>query len=361
MTSPFVVFALPRSRTYWLSAFLNYGGRTCAHDEILRVRGVDDVTAWLSQDRVGSVETAAAPFWRLPREIRPDVRIAVVRRPVADVARSLMNTGIQFDREALVRRLGRLDRRLNQIEQNLPDVVSVSYADLGREEGCARLFEHCLGETHNHAWWERLAPLNLQVNLAAQQEYLAAYASRLKLAEAACVRRIRFSLLGARVRRGSPDERGITIQEERAETLYRDGQDLFREHCAAVGEPEDEWTRKNIPMMFGLESAGAVQCVTARSNGRMLAYLTTIVGPSLESEERISATQTLFFSSRDALGLNLGESIQRVSINLLRARGVYEVIMREGVRGSGPKMNVLAKRLGFAPFGNLHRLQLRGA
>lgn len=359
--TPFVIFALPRSRTYWLSVFLTYGGHTCAHDEALHVRGVDDVQAWFSQERVGSVETAGAYFWRLVRDIRPDVRIAIVRRPVIEVIESLMATGLPFDRATLANRIGRINRKLDQIERHIPDALSVSYANLADEDTCARLFEHCLGEKHNHTWWERLAPINLQVNLAAQQEYMAAYASRLHLAETACVRRIRFGLLAGKVRHGPLDERGITIQEERAETFYRDGQHLFSEHCLAVGEPEDEWKRKNIPMMFQLENGGFVQCVTARSNGRMLAYLATIVGPSLEAENRISATQTLFFSSRDALGMNLGEKLQSMSINLLRARGVYEVIMREGVRGSGPKMGVLARRLGAQPWGNLHRLQLQEA
>lgn len=361
MSPPFVVFALPRSRTYWLSHFLTYGGWTCAHEEALHMRGVDDVTAWLSQDMTGSVETAAAPFWPLLGQIRPDIRIAIVRRPVAEVIDSLLATGIQFDRPALVRRLVKLGRKLDHIERNVPTVLSVSYADLHQESACARLFEHCLGVPHDHEWWERLAPMNLQINLAALVRYQNAYAPRLRAAEVACVRKIKHALFADKVRSGPLDGRGVTIQEERADTVYRDAQDLFREHCLAVGEPEDEWTRKNIPLIFQLENGGFWQFMTARSNGRMLAYLMTLVSPSLEATDRMSAAQTLFFSSKDALGMNLGEALALASIERLRAHDVYEVIMREGVRGSGPKMGVLARRLGFEPFGTLHRLQLRAA
>lgn len=361
MIDPFVVFALPRSRTFWVSHFLTYGGWTCSHDEARHVRGVDDVAAWLSQDMVGTVETGAAPFWRLLLQIRPDVRIAVIRRPVSEVTESLLATGVQFDRAALAKRLATLDRKLDHIERNASNVLSVSHDDLREETNCAALFEHCTGLSHDHDWWARLAPMNLQVNLAAQFRYLAAYAPRLRAAEAACARRIRHGLYSGKPRLGTLDERGITIQEERADTVYRDAHDLFREHCLAVGEPEDEWTRKNIPLIFQLENGGYWQFMTARSNGRMLAYLMTLVVPSLEATNRTSATQTLFFSSRDALGMNLGEALQRASIDRLKARGVYEVIMREGVRGSGPKLGVLARRLGFESYGTLHRLRLGSA
>ncbi len=357
---PFVVFALPRSRTYWISRFLTYGGWTCSHEESRYVRGVDDVTAWLGQSYVGSVETAAAPFWRLLLQIRPDVRIAVIRRSADDVMKSLLATGIQFDEVALRRRLDSLERKLDHIERNVPGVLSISYADLAQESACARLFEHCIGLPHDHVWWQQLAGLNLQINLAAVLRYEHAYGPRLRMAEAACVRKIRHTLFAGRVRNGPLNELGVTIQEERADTVYRDAQDLFREHCLAVGEPEDEWTRKNIPLIFQLEDGGFWQLMTARSNGRMLAYLMTLVGPSLEATGRMSATQTLFFSSKDAMGMNLGEALQRASIVKLRSRGVHEVIMREGIRGSGPKLGVLYRRLGAEPFGNLHRLELGG-
>jgi GNAT superfamily N-acetyltransferase len=358
--APFIVFALPRSRTFWLSRLLTYGGWACAHEEARHVRGVDDVAAWLSQDMAGSVETSAAPYWRLVLDVRPDVRIAVIRRPAAEVMASLLATGIQFDRPALARLLARHDRKLDQIERQ-PDVLSVTYADLAQESVCARLFEHCLGLPHDPAWWAHLAPMNLQADLAALFRYHNAYAERIQAAQVACVRHIRHALLAGKVRHGATDERGVTIQEERLDTFYRDGADLFAEHCLAVGEAEDEWTRKNIPLIFQLEAGGFLQIMTARSNGRMLAYLMTLVAPSLEATNRETATQTLFFASRDARGLNLGEALETASIERLRAAGTYEVIMRAGVRGSGPRLGVLYRRLGADPCGELYRLHLGGA
>ena len=58
---PFIVYALPRSRTFWLSKFLSYGGWACDHDEAVRLRGLDDMQSSLDIPMRGSVETAAAP------------------------------------------------------------------------------------------------------------------------------------------------------------------------------------------------------------------------------------------------------------------------------------------------------------
>ena len=40
---PFVVLSLPRSRSYWLSRYLSYGGWHCGHEEIRHARTLSDV------------------------------------------------------------------------------------------------------------------------------------------------------------------------------------------------------------------------------------------------------------------------------------------------------------------------------
>ena len=53
---PFLVLALPRSRTFWLSRFLAFGGWDCGHDQLRFMRGMEDVKAWLGTPCFGSVE-----------------------------------------------------------------------------------------------------------------------------------------------------------------------------------------------------------------------------------------------------------------------------------------------------------------
>jgi GNAT superfamily N-acetyltransferase len=308
--------------------------------------------------KVGAVETAAAPFWRM---LPPDVRVATVRRPVAEVVESLTKTGIRFDLRVLHRNMRRLDAKLDQIERRVPNALSVRYADLGFESVCAKLFEFCLQSPHDSARWEKMAGQNLQCDLGSYIRYAKAHEAQLNASAQACGRRIRADLTKNRVKMGIPDVNGISIQEEPAEVFLRDGEALFAEHCEAVGEPSDEWTRKNIPLMLKMADAGAFIYMTARCNGRMLGYLQTVVAPSLEQMNRLSATECLFFVSRDAKNLGLGMKLQRATIERLRQKGVSELKLRAGTRGSGPDLGVVYRRLGAVEDGQMFKLELKAA
>src|SRR5580765_488225 len=140
--TPFVIFALPRCRTKWLSVFLSYGDWHAGHDEARHCRSLDDVRSWLAQPCTGTVETSCSAFWRL---LPPDVRVVTLRRPVADVVASLHRGGLSFDEPGMTRFLERAERKLDQIEKRMPGVLALTYADLATEAGCARVFERCLG------------------------------------------------------------------------------------------------------------------------------------------------------------------------------------------------------------------------
>jgi hypothetical protein len=349
---PFVVFALPRSRTAWLARFLTYGAWECGHDEIRHCRSLDDVRSWLSQPCVGSVETAAAPFWRLLRTLRLDARIVVVRRPVPDVVASLMalNLGC-FDEAVLTTAMRRLDRKLEQIERRVPGVLSVAYADLTSEATCARIFEHCLSLPHDTAWWEAASAVNIQGNMLHCIRYFNAHAAQLaKLAKTAQHRII------AAMRPAEREFDGVTFQVEPFRTFYRDAEPLFREHLVQTEQSPDDHARKNLPLLQALDDLGVLQCLTARANGRMFGYLMTIISPSLDSPDVMQGEHTIFFASPAIHGL--GMRLQRAALETLRARGVHEVIMRAGHRGSGPRLGVLYRRLGAEAFGQMFRLEL---
>lgn len=354
MTPPFVVFALPRSRTAWLARFLTYGPWQCGHDEVRHLRSLDDVTSWLAQPYSGTVETAAAPFWRLLTALRPDARVVVVRRPVADVVASLMALRLGcFDAAALGVAMRRLDRKLEQIERRV-NALSVAYADLDTEMACARVFEHCLGLPHDPAWWDAISAVNIQINLAHCIRYFIAHAPQLaKLAKIAKHRMV------ASMRPAEGEFDGVTFQVEPFRTFYRDAEPLFREHLVQTEQSPDDHARKNLPLLQALDDIGALQCLTARIQNRMFGYLMTIVGPSPDSPEVIQGTHTIFFASQDIRGL--GMRLQRAALDALRARGVHEVIMRAGHRGSGPRLGTFYRRLGADEFGQLYKLQLSEA
>ena len=346
--TPFVIFGLPRSRTFWLSRFLSYRDWNCGHDELRHARSMDDVKAWFSQENTGTVETSAAPWWRL---VPDGVRVITIRRSVEGVIDSLSRLG--FDPSMMRPIMARLDRKLDQIEARIPGVLSVRYADLENEGTCRELFEHCLSYPHDPKWWSTFAAMNLQVSMSSLVRYMAAYQPQLdKLAKIARQRTIAGMTRSAEID-------GITIQQESFDDFLRDGVSLFREHLMLVGEAPDNYLDKNLPMMRAIDEAGGMQITTGRSNGRMFGYLMAIINPSLEVENELTALHLTFYASPDARGL--GMKLQRASLDGLRARGVHKVAWVAGSRGDGPRLGTIYRRLGAEEFGQLYTLDLKDA
>lgn len=174
MTNPFIIYALPRSRTAWLSAFLSYRDWECYHESAIFMRSLDDVKEFFSNPKVGCVETAAAHGRPLIRAIAPDVREVVILRPVSEVVDSMMAVDVSgiatYDRDLLQRNMENGDRVLRKIAKDA-GVLVVHYSDLNKEETCARIFEHCLPYDFDRKWWESLREKNIQVDVGAFIKY----------------------------------------------------------------------------------------------------------------------------------------------------------------------------------------------
>lgn len=346
------MIGLPRSRTAWLSRFLTYGDWVCGHEELRHMRSFGDISAWFSQPCIGTAETAIVPWWRLFGRFAPDARIVVVRRPVAEVVDSMMCLpGFAVERSVLQREMGRLDRKLDQIEARLP-CLSVRFDDLANEATCAAVFEHCLGLRHDPAHWALWAPINVQCDMRALARYVGAYRPAMeKLAKIARQQ----TLVAMAVCDPIPAD-GITLQVEPFETWLRDAGPLFDEHLVQVGEAPGDWRTKNIPLMRSMDALGMMQIMTARCNGRLFGYLQTIIGPSLTKEGITVGSHGTFYADPSFPGLGL--KLQRAALTKLKAKGVSEVFMQDGVRGSGGRINTIYRRLGAQDDGQVYRLQL---
>lgn len=351
MQPNFLVCSLPRSRSAWLSRFLTYGDWYCDHEQLRYMRSLDDVKAWLSQPNTGSCETAAAPFWRLLQKYAPDIKVVTVRRPVAEVVESLRAVGWREDKASVTRNMEAFDRKLDQIERRLPNVMSVSFGALEQEDTCARIFEHCLPYKHDGWWWQGKAAENIQINFPALVRYVTANITAIQKL-AAQARETMFSDLNT-----SPVRlESVTIEEGSMDDLIRDCEPLFRRHLTEVGEAPENWLNKNIPLMKKLYELGVMQIMIGRSNGRAFGYLMSVISPSLEMEDRTLAHNSLFYAAPECSGLGL--KLQRVALRRLKEKGVHEVFMRAGVRGSGNRMGTLYRRLGAQNFGEMYRVQL---
>jgi hypothetical protein len=346
----FLVLGLPRSRTAWLSQFLTYGDHICGHEELRHCRSLDDVKSLLSMPHWGSAETSAAPFWRLASRLSPELRVVVIRRPVDDVVNSLASFG--FDSAVMHPAMRKLDAKLTQLAKRFPNVLEIQFNDLNSEETCKAVFKHCLPYSWDRLHWATLAEQNIQCNMMEIVRYVAAF--RLQLSKLAAIAK-HVELVEMTSRRPI-EPSGITFQTEDCDTWKRDAKRLFESHCVVVGENVDEWESKNWELFKALETVGALQITTARSNGRMFGYLMTIIAPSLVSDKVTSATHTTFYA--DPAFPGLGMKLQREALARLKDRGVDEVVWEAGKRGSGPRLGAMYRRLGAVEHGETYRLQL---
>src|SRR6185312_13997111 len=159
---PFVIFALPRSRTTWLSQWLSYNGVRVGHDIGIDCRSVQDFVDHLWSGRIaGTVETGAMVAGKLLRHAMPSARFLVVRRPVEAVEQSLSRCGVTGMREELERRDALLDSLVRDCSAGV-----VEYADLANPQACAEVFQYCLGVPFDPEWHRAMAERNIQTDIA---------------------------------------------------------------------------------------------------------------------------------------------------------------------------------------------------
>lgn len=353
MMPPFLVMALPRSRTAWLSKFLSYRPWVCGHDQLRYCRGLDDVKSWLMQPYIGSAETMAAPYWRLLPRYAPDCRVLVVRRPVKEVLESLIKAGeSNIDRPKLMSRLMYLDRKLDQVEARVPNTISINFDELADPDICRIVFEHCTGMEFDQRWWAYWNQINVQIDFDACMRYMWSHLPQLGRLAASANHQMKADLVS---KPPAKINDGLEIKEESFVNSFPDAEGLVESHCLAIGQAADEWTRNNIPLFQMMDETGCLQVLTARANGKMFGYLVSILGPSMESQSDRSATHTLFYASQEWPGAGL--RLQREALHRLKDKGISEVVMRSWL-GPGSRIETLYRRIGAERDGSIYRIKL---
>ena len=256
------------------------------------------------------------------------------------------------DHVDLRRVLDRTEAKLVQIQARVPGVLVIDYPELDTEDGCRRIFEHCLQMPFEPHWWRMMAPIHLTINFPAQVRYCQANRPQIDRLIAQATQRIRTDMTLSH--RARPDD--ITYSEEPLSVVLKDARGLIREHHITIGSPGDELDRMNVPLWHALENAGAFHVMTARSNGRVFGYLMTIIAPCMEASNKTETHTAAFYADPAAPGVGAG--LQRAVIAAARERGASVVYSRAGVVGSGSRLGALYKRLGAKHMGNLYALDL---
>jgi hypothetical protein len=189
----FVIHALGRSRTAWLSQFLTYGEWTCLHEQVIQLRQLADIKPMFSRPRTGYAETAASFGWPLLRHANPDIAQVVIERDPQDacaaMAASYAGAGIGCDLEMMRRIFERGHRVLKRISA-LPGVLTLSYGDLATEEGCRAVFEYCLPYQWDRAWWLQMREQHVEADLTAMVAYYWAHRDGVENFKALCKREL---------------------------------------------------------------------------------------------------------------------------------------------------------------------------
>lgn len=183
----FIVLALPRSRTAWLSEFLSYPPKKCGHDIAAESSSIADFINRLSP-LDGTCETGAVLGWKLLRTVFPEAKIIVITRPMLEIKRSFARFGIvPLDGELESRRL-----MLDACSAS-PGVTTFEYEQLDDPMVCKWIFETCLEIECGRWWYESLAGTNIQVDMGKQLAALYArqpQLSNFKREVAAAVKRL---------------------------------------------------------------------------------------------------------------------------------------------------------------------------
>jgi len=177
--SPFVIFALPRSRTAWTSFYLSQQTRFVGHDMALFCEKPDDFFTAFDNGMSGTVETGAVLGFRMIMDRLRGARFATIRRPINQVKRSLAQFGVipvEGDLESK-------DRLLDELER-VPGVLSISYDDLYDAAYRRRLFEHCLQEPFDTKWDGLTAHVNRQIDVFAQLRVIEARRNKIEALKA---------------------------------------------------------------------------------------------------------------------------------------------------------------------------------
>ncbi len=263
----------------------------------------------------------------------------------------MLSTGATFDVSVLERLIYRANAKLDQIEARIPNVLSIRFEELSQEAVCRRLGEH-VGVPHDHKRFVAATAFNLQIDFPALVRECVAFLPQMERMARTAGQYMRAKIMARPLHSAE-----FTFSQESLETLLRDGAGLISEHLVAVGEVPDGGMHKNLPLLQKLEDLGALHITTARQNGRMFGYLLALTAPSLADAAKSEAFHTSFYASPVVPGI--GMKLQRASVEFLRNKGVDQVFFRAGVRGSGPRMGSVYKRMGAELFGEMFALSLK--
>jgi hypothetical protein len=168
--NPFFIFALPRSRTAWLSVFLTSTHSFCYHEALCqcnRIAHLKQLLLRAETPAAGNSDSGNIIFRETILENFPDARIVIVLRDPKAVHKSLALAGVEMDEDAVD---GFYKDLLVLAKEYEDSALVVDYRDLDNLDTLATIWEFCVGdvEPFNPYRAHALLQLNIQVDDLAQ-------------------------------------------------------------------------------------------------------------------------------------------------------------------------------------------------
>jgi hypothetical protein len=279
----------------------------------------------------GTAETGAVVGWRAIRRLMPDAKIAVVRRPVGQVYEEMAGFGCGVP--AMMAELKERDAMLDQVAR-LPGVLSVTFAELRGPGACQSLFEHCLETPFDWEWWEGLARKDIQVDVAAEFQYVIDNADRI-----AELKRDALRVAGSD---------GVVVGPESWDSVWPEIDAVFADHFGEVegGLAAQRPYKLDEPAMRDASARGQLRITTARVGGELAGYCMWSVTPDVESAGTLIAQHGPWFVKKRFGHLLLGPKLFDASIADLRAIGVKVAFPHHRLQGRGRKLGAFFLRRG---------------
>lgn len=331
MPPPFVIFALPRSRTAWLSQWLHHasGGDPVGHDTAIEANSIDGWLETIYRHVRGTCETGAVEAWPILRQAIPDCRIVTVHRDLADVVRSLEAFGAIPPWRDLERR----HAALRDLAEK-PGVLSVAFADLVDPRVCATLEEHCLSMPFNWPVWHDMACRNVQLDLPARMA---------RLAERRPVIDALKAELAERLANPRPF---VSVGEERWDDVAADVERLGASHYQEATEGAEGPFKLDRATLSRMASAGLYRVIVARIDGVMVGYCCWTHEINCEAVAEPTMDHGPFYVVPGAASFCLGTRLLETARATFGPDGYKVLRLHHTVHGRGARAGKLYERLG---------------
>jgi GNAT superfamily N-acetyltransferase len=327
---PFVVFCLPRSRSWWLSQWLSIVAvAPVGHDLAIEADSVDALLEMIYRRCRGTVETGAVEYWPLFRRAIPDLRIAVVLRPVEDVGRSLEALGVSPPWEQLRRRRAALEALSRE-----PGVLTVEFDQLSDARTAARVQEHCLNVPFVWWAWDRADAVNLQLNWPARAARLLERRSAIELLKDEASTRLAFP------------RPFISVGEERWQDVGDMLEEMGRIHHEEATEGREGQFHLRRDVMDEMARRGELRVVIARVDGVLGGYCLWTRDHNVEADAPATMVHGPFYVVPSLARHCLGRRMLTASRDLFRAEGVERLTLHHTVHGRGARAGRLYEAMG---------------